>query len=83
MTGLSVPQTHLAMQLGPASEEHVLAEARGAPAAALARGGVDHLQLRAPRHPVHAEPRRLPGLPSAGVAHPCRRGTPVTQGSGE
>lgn len=58
------------MQLGPASEEHVLAEARGAPAAPLARAGVDHLQLAAPHHPVHAEPGGLPGLPSASVAHP-------------
>lgn len=45
------------MQPCPASEEHVLAEARGAAAAALARAGVEHLQLRAAQHPVHAEPR--------------------------
>lgn len=73
-----VPQAYLSVQPCPAGEEHVFAEPRGAAAAALARGGVQHLQLRAPRHPVHAEAGGFPGLPSASLAHPCTRETPVS-----
>lgn len=73
---LGGPVTHLPVEPRPAAGQRVLAEPGRAPAAAPAGGGVQHLQVRGARRPVHAEVGRLAGPPGLGAADPCgnRRG---------